>query len=73
VGHKRLLLGQFQLELVAQELSEVALYLLGFGLWPGETEQGVVDLCRGPDYAEDRWAGSHVSWWEGIRRGGSSA
>jgi hypothetical protein len=52
VRDQRLVLGEFQLEFVTQELSEALLDLLGFGLWSGEPEQGVVGLCRLPDYAE---------------------
>jgi hypothetical protein len=61
-GDERLFLGQLQLELVMEELGEAALYLLGLGLRPGKAEQGVVGLCRGPDYAEEGLGLVHSSW-----------
>jgi hypothetical protein len=54
VRDQRLVLGQFQLEFVMQECRQALLDLLGFGPGPGEPEQGVVGLCRVPDYAELR-------------------
>ncbi len=41
VGDQRLLLGEFQLEVVAQELAQSSLDLLGFGPWPGESQEEV--------------------------------
>jgi len=35
-----------------QECRQALLDLLGFGPGPGEPKQGVVGLCRLPDYAE---------------------
>jgi hypothetical protein len=52
VGDQRLVLGQFQLEIVMQEPGQALLDLLGFGLGSGEPEQGVVGLCRGAGYAD---------------------
>jgi len=44
MGHQRLLLRQFQFELVTQEHSETLLDLLGFGFRSGEPQQGVVGV-----------------------------
>jgi hypothetical protein len=52
VGDQRLVCRQVQLEVVMQELSQPLFDLLGLGLGSGEPEQGVVGLCRAPDYAE---------------------
>jgi hypothetical protein len=52
VREQRLVLGQFQLEVIMQERREALFDLLGLGLRPGEPEQGVVGLCRGPGYAD---------------------
>jgi hypothetical protein len=52
VRDQRLLLGEFQFEVVAQELGEAFLDLFGFGLRPGEPEEVVVGLCRAICYAE---------------------
>ena len=51
-----LVLVEFQLEVITQELCEALLDLLGFGLGSGESEEVIVGLCRGPGYA-DRAAG----------------
>jgi len=51
VGDQRLALGQLQLEVIAQELGEMTLDLLGFGLRSGEPEQdvvGVADVTQSP-------------------------
>jgi len=53
VGDQRLCLREVQLELLVQELPELALDLLGLASWPGEAEQKVIGLCRGPAYAEE--------------------
>ena len=53
VGDQRLCLRELQLEFIPQELAELALDLLGLASWPGEPEQEVIGLCRGPDYAEE--------------------
>ena len=45
MSDQRFLFRQFQPEFIAQELSESLLDLLGFGLWPGETEQVVVGVA----------------------------
>jgi hypothetical protein len=47
-----LVLRQFQGEFVAQERRQALFDLFGFGLGSGEPEQGVVALCRVPDYAD---------------------
>jgi hypothetical protein len=52
MSDQRLFGRQFQLEVLTQELRQPMLDLLGFGLGPGESEQGVVGLCRLPDYAD---------------------
>jgi hypothetical protein len=44
VGDQRLVRRQFQLEVVTQELRQPLFDLFGFGLGPGEPEQGVVCL-----------------------------
>ncbi|MGZ6623753.1 MAG: hypothetical protein ACXVHD_29580, partial [Solirubrobacteraceae bacterium] len=49
---QRLLLGQLQLEVIAQELGEAMLDLLGVGLRSGEPKQDVIRLCRVSSYAE---------------------
>jgi hypothetical protein len=59
VGDQRLGLGQLQLEVLLQELSEATFDLLGFGLRSGEPEQDVIGLCRVSGYAE-RTLGSPV-------------
>jgi len=53
VGDQRLYLRELQLEVVPQELAELARDLLGLPSWPGEAEQESSALCRGPAYAED--------------------
>jgi hypothetical protein len=52
VGDQRLVLVEFQLEVLAQEPGKTVPDLLCFGLRPGEPEQDVVGLCRARDYAE---------------------
>lgn len=52
MGDQCLVLGQFQSEVIAQELPEAGLDVFGLGLGPGEPQQGVIGLCRGPGYAE---------------------
>jgi hypothetical protein len=52
MGDQRLVLGQFQLEVVTQERRQALFDLLGFGLWSGEPEQDVIGLCRASSYAE---------------------
>jgi hypothetical protein len=52
VGDRRLGLGQLQVEVIAQELSEATFDFLGFGLRSGEPEQDVIGLCRVACYAE---------------------
>ena len=51
MGNERLVLVEFQLEVIAQELGQVGLDLLGLGLRPGEPEEVIVRLCRPVDYA----------------------
>jgi hypothetical protein len=51
VGDQGLGRGQFQFELVVQELPDASFDLLGFLPGAGEAQQPVVGLCRGPDYA----------------------
>ncbi|MGH3282867.1 MAG: hypothetical protein ACRDNW_27580, partial [Trebonia sp.] len=67
VRDQRFLLRQFQAEFVLEELGEALLYLLGFRFRPGEPDQVVIGLCRGPGYA-DRAAG-----WPAWRAGRRSA
>ena len=45
VGDQRLVLGEVQVELFAQERGETLFDLLGFGLGSGEPEQGVVGVA----------------------------
>jgi hypothetical protein len=52
VGDQRFVLGEFELEFVAQELGQALFDVLGFGLRSGEPEQMVVCLCRVPGYAD---------------------
>ena len=47
VGDQGLVFGQFQLEVITQELGEAGLDLLGLGFRPGEPEQGVVGVSGG--------------------------
>ena len=76
VGDQRLVLGQFQLEFVTQELRQPLFDLLGFGLRPGEPEQMVIGLCRGPGYADPAGGcpGQRAvrGCWIGITRRGCS-
>ena len=51
VRDQRLVLVEFQLEVVTQERRQALLDLLGFGPGSGEPEEVIVGLCRGPDYA----------------------
>ncbi len=44
MGDQRLVLGQFQLEVFAQELRQALFDLLGFGLRSGEPEQVVIAM-----------------------------
>ncbi|MGH3276001.1 MAG: hypothetical protein ACRDNZ_16955, partial [Streptosporangiaceae bacterium] len=67
MGDQGLALGQFQLEVITQERGEAGLDLLGPGFGPGEPEQVIVGLCRGPGYA-DRTAG-WPAWRAGCRSG----
>ena len=46
VGDQRLRLRELQLELLLQELAELALDLLGLASWPDEPEQEVVGISR---------------------------
>jgi hypothetical protein len=46
VGDQRLVTGQFQLEVLAQELSQALFDLLGFGLGSGEPEQVVIAVAH---------------------------
>jgi hypothetical protein len=46
--------GQFQLELIVQERTDLGLDLLGLVLGTGKAEQEVVALCRASDYAACR-------------------
>ena len=57
VGDQRLVLGQFQLEVITQELREARFDLLGFGLRSGEPEQGVVGVPDVPQPPVARIAG----------------
>jgi len=52
VGDQRLLLRQFQLEVVLQEPGKAVSDLLCLGFRSGEPEEVVICLCRLPDYAE---------------------
>jgi hypothetical protein len=52
VGDQCLVLVEFQLEVLAQEPGKTVPDLLCFGLRPGEPEEVIAGLCRGPDYAE---------------------
>ena len=45
VGDQRLFLGQFQLEVIAQELRQSDFDLLGFGLRPDEPEELIVGVA----------------------------
>jgi hypothetical protein len=51
VRDQRLALAEFQLEVIAQELRQLIFDGLGFGFRPGEAQEVVVGLCRGPGYA----------------------
>jgi hypothetical protein len=51
MGDQRLVLGQFQLEILTQEPCQALLDLLGFGPWPDEPQEMIIGLCRAPDYA----------------------
>jgi hypothetical protein len=51
VGDQGLGRGQFQFELVVQELPDASLDLLGLLPGAGEAQQPVIGLCRVPDYA----------------------
>jgi len=51
VGDQRLAGAEFEREFVAQEPCELIFDVLGFGLRPGEPQEVVVGLCRGPGYA----------------------
>jgi hypothetical protein len=51
VRDQRLVLVEFQLEVIAQELCEALLDLLGFGLGSGEPEEVILGLCRLRDRA----------------------
>jgi len=57
VGDQCLLLGQLQLEVIAQELGEASLDLLGLGLRSGEPEQDVIGVSHvtQPSVARIRW------------------
>ncbi len=46
VGDQRLLLGEFQLEFVTQELRQTAFDLLGFGLRSGESKEMVIRVAN---------------------------
>ncbi|MCW8098930.1 hypothetical protein OOZ58_20460 [Streptomyces tauricus] len=52
MSDQRLFLGQFQIEVVTQELGQVLLDLLGLGFRSGETKEMIVRLCRAPGYAD---------------------
>jgi hypothetical protein len=52
VGDQGLVLVEVQPEGLPEEPGQLGLDLLGFGLRPGETQQMVVCLCRGPGYAD---------------------
>ena len=67
VGDQRFSLRKLQLELVPQELAELALDLLGLASWPDEPEQEVVGLCRGPDYAEEPGSRLHLTCSDGLK------
>lgn len=43
VGDQRFVRGQFQLEVITQELGQTVLDLLGFGLRPGKPEEVVIE------------------------------
>src|SRR5664280_2954150 len=46
VRAQRFLLGEFQLERVTQEYPELLLDRLGFGLWPGKSEEAVIGIAH---------------------------
>src|SRR5664280_3764986 len=46
VRDQRFLLGEFQLERVTQECPELLLDRLGFGLWPGKSEEAVIGIAH---------------------------
>jgi hypothetical protein len=50
-----LVLGEFQLQAVAQELSDLGLDILGLPSRTGVAQQPIVRLCRLPGYAA--WCG----------------
>jgi hypothetical protein len=52
VGDQCLAGVQFQREGLSQERRQPGFDLLGFGLRPGEPQQVIVGLCRGPGYAD---------------------
>jgi hypothetical protein len=51
VRDQRLVLVEFQLEVIMQERCQALLDLLGFGPGSGEPEEVIVGLCRSLDYA----------------------
>jgi hypothetical protein len=51
VGDQGLVLVQFQSEGLPEERGQPGLDVLSFGLRPGEPQQVVICLCRGPGYA----------------------
>jgi len=57
MGDQRLGLGQLELEILLQELSEATFDLLGFGLRSGEPEQ---DVVRVPGVTQSPIAG--IAW-----------
>jgi len=57
VRDQGLVLVEVQLEVVAQELCQALLDLLGFSLGSGEPEEVIVGLCRGPGYADQAAGG----------------
>jgi hypothetical protein len=51
MGDQGFLLAEFQSEGLPEEPGDSGLDFLGFGLWPGEPQDMVIRLCRGPGYA----------------------
>jgi hypothetical protein len=57
VRDQGLVLVEFQLEVITQELRQALLDLLGSGPGPGEPGEVIVGLCRPLDYADQAAGG----------------
>ena len=45
-------LGEFEFEVIAQELAQLPFDFLDFGAWPVEAKQPIICLCRAAGYAD---------------------